>query len=77
VPGLTQTTLHVPLIAPQLEYTPRTNQVDFAMNKVFSVGHTRFIAIRDQGSGIRDWQKGTAVGGALFFVQHLATIART
>jgi hypothetical protein len=43
IPGLTQTTLNVPLIAPQLEYTPRINQVDFALNKSFNVGHTRFM----------------------------------
>jgi Carboxypeptidase regulatory-like domain len=43
IPGLTQTSLNVPLIAPQLEYTPRTNQVDFAVNKAFNVGRTRFM----------------------------------
>ena len=43
IPGLTQTTLNVPLIAPQLEYTPRINQVDFALNKAFNYGHYRFM----------------------------------
>ena len=43
IPGLTQTSLNVPLIAPQLEYTPRINQVDFALNKSFNFGHTRFM----------------------------------
>jgi hypothetical protein len=43
IPGLTQTSLNVPLIAPQLEYTPRTNQVDFALNKSFILGRTRFM----------------------------------
>jgi hypothetical protein len=43
IPGLTQTSLNVPLVAPQTEYAPRTNQVDFAVNKSFNVGHARFM----------------------------------
>jgi hypothetical protein len=42
VPGLTQAGLTVPLVAPSTEYLPRLNQVDFAVNKNFSVGHMRF-----------------------------------
>ena len=35
--GLNQTSLNVPLTAPQSEYAPRLNQVDFAVNKTFTV----------------------------------------
>jgi hypothetical protein len=42
IPGLTQAGLTVPLIAPSTEYLPRLNQVDFAVNKSFSVGQMRF-----------------------------------
>jgi hypothetical protein len=43
IPGLTQTSLNVPLVAPQTEYTPRTNQVDFAVNKSFRYGTWRIM----------------------------------
>src|SRR5262249_4930153 len=43
IPGLTQTSLNVPLVAPQTEYTPRSNQVDFALNRSFSFGTTKIM----------------------------------
>ncbi len=43
IPGLTQTSLNVPLVAPQTEYGPRTNQVDVAVNKSFRYGTWRIV----------------------------------
>ena len=68
IPGLTQTSLNVPLVAPQTEYTPRINQVDFALNKSFTVGHTRFMPKldifnlfnSDDYTGVSTMQWGTA-----------------
>jgi hypothetical protein len=43
IPGLTATSLNVPLVAPQTEYTPRINTVDFALNKAFQFGRVRIL----------------------------------
>jgi hypothetical protein len=40
IPNLTDATLNVPLKAPQTEYTPRINQVDFAVSKQFRTANT-------------------------------------
>jgi hypothetical protein len=41
VPGMTQTTLVVPLVAPSTEFLDRTNQVDLSFAKWFGFGTTR------------------------------------
>lgn len=41
VPGLTQTTLLVPLVAPGREFLDRVNQVDLSLAKWFAVGRAR------------------------------------
>ena len=41
IPGLTQATLNIPLVAPQTEYAPRLTQVDFSLAKTFSSGRFR------------------------------------
>jgi hypothetical protein len=41
IPGLTQATLNVPLVAAQTEYAPRLLQVDFSFAKSFSMGQVR------------------------------------
>lgn len=42
IPGLTQSTLNVPLTAPATEYAPRLNQVDLAFSKQIAVDRMRF-----------------------------------
>jgi hypothetical protein len=41
IPGMTQSSLTVPLVAAQTEYAPRLTQVDFSLSKTFSVGQIR------------------------------------
>ena len=41
IPGLTNANLNVPLVAPDTEYTPRLNQIDFAVSKRFVIGGFR------------------------------------
>jgi hypothetical protein len=42
IPGMTQASLNVPLIAPQTELTPRLNQVDFSLSKRIALERFRF-----------------------------------
>jgi hypothetical protein len=42
IPNMTQASLTVPLAAPQTEYAPRLNQVDFSVSKNFSIAQFRF-----------------------------------
>jgi hypothetical protein len=41
IPGLTQSSLTIPLVAAQTEYAPRLTQVDFSFAKNFSIGQVR------------------------------------
>jgi hypothetical protein len=43
IPGLTTATLNVPLRAPETEYMPRINQLDFSLSKVFTVRGVRLL----------------------------------
>ena len=42
IPGLNTATLNVPLAAPETEYMPRVNQVDFSISKSVTVRNFRF-----------------------------------
>jgi hypothetical protein len=42
IPGMTQASLNVPLIAPGTELTPRLNQVDFSVSKRINLERFRF-----------------------------------
>jgi hypothetical protein len=42
IPGLTTSSANVPLVAPGTEFTPRTNQLDLGVSKIFRYGHSSF-----------------------------------
>ncbi len=43
IPNMQSTLISVPLVAPNTEYTPRINQVDFSASKSFDLGRLRVI----------------------------------
>jgi hypothetical protein len=43
IPGLTTASISVPLVAPETEYTPRINQLDFSVSKHFRGGRLRVV----------------------------------
>jgi hypothetical protein len=47
IPGLTTSSANVPLVAPGTEFTPRTNQLDLGVSKIFRYGHSSFTAKLD------------------------------
>jgi len=47
IPGLTTSSASVPLKAPGTEFTPRTNQLDLGLSKIFRYGHSSFTAKLD------------------------------
>ena len=43
IPGLNTATLNVPLVAPESEFMPRVNQVDFSVSKSFNLRNFRIL----------------------------------